>query len=81
MGAMFGGGGSPDISGQVNAQKEENARLKEQADQERRDLAEQAAGRIASRRRGGSRMLLADTRLNPEMGVEQTLGTNKGTGV
>ena len=81
MGAMFGGGGSPDISGQVNAQKEENARLKEQADQERRDLAEQAASRVAARRRGGSRMLLADTRLNPEMGVEQTLGSNKNMGV
>ena len=81
MGSMFGGGGSPDMSGQINAQKEENARLKQQAEDERRDLAEQAAGRVAARRRGGSRMLLADTRLTPEMGVEQTLGTNKGTGV
>lgn len=81
MGSMFGGGGSPDMSGQIKAQQEENARLKEQADEERRQLAEQAAGRVASRRRGGSRMLLADTRLNPEMGVEQTLGANKGMGV
>lgn len=81
MGSLFGGGGSPDMSGQINAQREENARLKEQADQEKRDLAEQAAARVASRRRGGSRMLLADTRLSPEMGVEQTLGSNKGTGV
>jgi len=79
MGSMFGGGGSPDMSGQINAQKEENARLKDQAEQERRDLAEQAAGRVASRRRGGSRMLLSDTRLTPEMGVEQTLGS-KGMG-
>ena len=81
MGSLFGGGGSPDMSGQINAQREENARLKEQADQEKRDLAEQAAARVAARRRGGSRMLLADTRLSPEMGVEQTLGSNKGTGV
>lgn len=81
MGSMFGGGGSPDMSGQINAQREENARLKEQAEQEKRDLAEQAASRVAARRRGGSRMLLADTRLSPEMGVEQTLGSNKGTGV
>lgn len=80
MGSLFGGGGSPDMSGQINAQKEENARLKQQADDERRDLAEQAASRIASRRRGGSRMLLADSRLNPEIGVEQTLGSN-GMGV
>ena len=81
MGSMFGGGGSPDMSGQINAQREENARLKEQAEQEKRDLAEQAASRVVSRRRGGSRMLLANTRLTPEMGGEQTLGSNKGTGV
>ena len=81
MGAMFGGGGSPDMSGQINAQREENARLKEQAEAEKRDLATQAAARVAARRRGGSRMLIADTRLSPEMGVEQTLGTNTGAGV
>jgi hypothetical protein len=80
MGGLFGGGGAPDMSGQIAAQREENERLKMQADEERRQLAEQAAGRVASRRRGGSRMLLADTRLNPETGVEQTLGSN-GMGV
>jgi hypothetical protein len=80
MGGLFGGSKGPDMSGQMAAQREENARLKQQADDERRELAEQAAGRVASRRRGGSRMLLADTRLNPEMGVEQTLGSN-GMGV
>lgn len=80
MGSLFGGGSSaPDMSGQIRAQQEENARLKDQAEQERRDLAEQAAGRVSARRRGGSRMLLSDTRLTPEMGVEQTLGA-KGTG-
>ena len=79
MGSMFGGGGAPDMSGQIAAQREENKRLKIQAEEERRQLAEQAAGRVASRRRGGSRMLLADTRLNPETGVEQTLGS-KGIG-
>jgi hypothetical protein len=81
MGGLIGGGSKgPDMSGQIRAQQEENARLKQQADDERRDLAEQAAGRVASRRRGGSRMLLADTRLNPETGVQQTLGSN-GMGV
>jgi hypothetical protein len=80
MGGLFGGGGGPDMSGQMEAQRAENARLKEQADEERRELAEQAAGRVAARRRGGSRMLLADTRLTPETGVEQTLGS-KGMGV
>lgn len=80
MGGLFGGGGAPDMSGQIAAQREENTRLKEQADEERRQLAEQAAGRVSARRRGGSRMLLADTRLTPETGVEQTLGANKGMG-
>lgn len=79
MGSMFGGGGGPDTSGQIAEQRAENARLKDQAEQEKRDLAEQAASRIAARRRGGSRMLLSDSRLTPEMGVEQTLGS-KGMG-
>ena len=79
MGGLFGGG-APDMSGQIAAQREENDRLKMQADEERRQLAEQAAGRVTARRRGGARMLLADTRLTPETGVEQTLGS-KGMGV
>ena len=81
MGGLFGGGGGPDMSGQMEAQRAENAALKQQAEDERRNLAEQAAGRVSARRRGGSRMLLADTRLTPETGVEQTLGTNRGMGI
>jgi len=81
MGGVFGGGGAPDTSGQIRAQQEENARLKAQAEEERRELAEQQAARTSARRRGGSRMLLSDTRLVPEQGiVEQTLGS-KGMGV
>jgi len=80
MGSMFGGGGGSDMSGQIAEQRAENARLKDQAEQERRDLAEQASARVTSRKRGGSRMLLSDTRLTPEVGVEQTLGS-KGMGV
>lgn len=80
MGGLFGGAKGPDTSVQIREQQAENARLKQQADDERRELAEQAASRAASRRRGGSRMLLADTRLNPEQGVQQTLGT-QGMGV
>ena len=63
----------------LRAQQEENARLKTQAEQEKRDLASQAASRISARRSGGARMLLSDTRLTPEAGVEQTLGS-KGMG-
>ena len=78
MGGMFGCGGAPDTSGQIREQQAENARLKQQAEDERRELAEQQAARTSARRRGGSRMLLSDTRLTPEQGiVEQTLGSNK----
>jgi hypothetical protein len=80
MGGLFGGGGAPDTSGQIREQQAENARLKQQAEDERRELAEQQAGRTAARRRGGARMLLSDMRLTPEQGVEQTLGS-KGMGV
>lgn len=77
MGGLFGGG-APDTSSQIREQQAENARLKQQAEDERRDLAEQQAARTSARRRGGSRMLLSDTRLTPEQGiVEQTLGSNK----
>lgn len=74
MGGMFGGGGAPDMSGQIREQQAENERLRKQAEEERRDLAEQQAGRMTARRRGGARMLLSDTRLTPEEGVKQTLG-------
>lgn len=78
MGGMFGGSKAPDTSGQIREQQAENARLRQQAEDERRELAEQQAGRTSARRRGGSRMLLSDTRLVPEQGiVEQTLGSNK----
>jgi septal ring factor EnvC (AmiA/AmiB activator) len=69
----------PDTSApmaQIDEQRKENERLREQATAEQRDLAEQAAARTRSRTRGGSRMLLSDTRLNPETGVMETLGSN-----
>jgi hypothetical protein len=60
---------------QIDEQKKENERLKMQAESEQKDLAAQQAARTRSRTRGGSRMLLSDTRLTPEMGIE-TLGSN-----
>lgn len=79
MSGLFGG--KPDNSAamaQIEEQRKENERLRTQAEAEQRDLAEQQAARTRTRTRGGSRMLLADTRLTPEMGVEQTLGGNTG---
>ena len=52
----------PDTSAQERAIEEtrkENARLKIQAEEERRELGEQAASKRMARLRGGSRMLLS----------------------
>jgi hypothetical protein len=58
---------------QIAMQREENERLRQQTEQERVDLAEQAAARRRARQRGGSRMLLSEARVAPEIGIE-TLG-------
>lgn len=78
MGGLFSKPDNSAAMAQIEEQRKENARLKEQATAEQRDLAEQAAGRARSRVRGGSRMLLSDTRLNPETGLMETLGGNTG---
>lgn len=77
MAGLFGG--SPDTSGAERAAAEtkaENERIRAQAEEEKRQLAEQNAARAKARLRGGSRMLLSDTRLTPETGI-QTLGSNE----
>jgi hypothetical protein len=76
MGGLFSKPDNSAAMAQIEEQRKENERLKEQAEEEKRDLAEQAAGRARSRTRGGARMLLSDTRLNPETGVMETLGSN-----
>ena len=57
----------------LEEQRKENARLAAQAEAERVDLAEQCAGKRRARLRGGSRMLLSEARVAPELGLE-TLG-------
>jgi hypothetical protein len=77
MGGLFGG--SPNTSGAERAAadtKAENEKIRAQAEEEKRQLAEQNAARTKARVRGGSRMLLSDTRLTPETGI-QTLGSNE----
>lgn len=76
MGGMFK---KPDTGPQERAieeQRKENERLKVQAEEERRELGEQAASRRQARQRGGSRMLLSSARLLPEQGI-QTLGSSE----
>ena len=80
MGGAFGGG-KPDTSAaeaQLAAQREETARMRKQAEEEKRDLAEQMASKRRATARGGKRMLLSDTRLNPEMGLDEEQNTLGG---
>jgi sRNA-binding protein len=76
MGGLVGGGdsGSKAARAQLEQSKAETERMRQQAEQEKRDLAEQMAGKRMARARGGNRMLLSESRLNPEEGIDETLG-------
>jgi dipeptidase len=78
MGGIVGGGGDKGATkaaqAQLEAQRQETERLRAQAEQEKRDLAEQMASKRMARARGGSRLLLSESRLNPEAGIDETLG-------
>jgi sRNA-binding protein len=66
----------PDTSAaerQLAESRAENERMRSEAEAERRDLAQQAESRRRARLRGGSRMLLSQARVAPEVGIE-TLG-------
>lgn len=82
MGGLVGG--KPDTSAaeeSLRMQREETARARKAAEEEKRDLEEQMASKQRARRTGGKRSLLFQSRLTPEAGVEdedsKTLGTNK----
>ena len=73
MGGAFGGG-KPDTSAaeeSLRLQREETARAKSAAEEEKRGLEEQLASKKRARLRGGKRMLLSESRLIPEMGIEE----------
>jgi septal ring factor EnvC (AmiA/AmiB activator) len=76
MGGLVGGqkADTSAIKQQMAQQQAETEKLRTQAEQEKRDLAEQMAAKRMARAKGGSRLLLADERLNPEGGVDETLG-------
>ena len=67
MGGVFGGGGG---GGQAPEPKPEPVVEKATKSQE------EAGARMRGAKRRG-RMLLSDTRLNPEMGMQETLGSNQ----
>jgi hypothetical protein len=71
MGGVFGGGGGG--GGQAPAPKPEP--VVEKATQSQ----EEAGARMRGAKRRG-RMLLSDTRLNPEMGMKETLGGGNSLG-
>jgi len=80
MGGVFGGG-KPDTSAaeaQLAAQRAETERMRQQAQDEKRDLQEQMAAKRRATGRGGKRMLLSDTRLNPEVGLDEEQNTLGG---
>jgi len=72
MSKLLGGGGDGGAGAALAQQQAETAKLRAQAEQEKRDLGEQMASKRLARARGGARMLLSEERLNPEEGV--TLG-------
>lgn len=75
MSGLFGD--RPDTGAQERAleeQRRENARLRMQAEEERRELGEKEEARRRARLRGGSRVLLSEARVAPETGLT-TLGT------
>jgi len=76
MGGLVGGqkADTSAARAQMEQQRIENEKLREQAQAEKRDMAQQEAARKMARTRGGNRMLLAENRLNPEAGVDETLG-------
>lgn len=77
MTSLVGGGdnsAAKAAQAQIEMQKQETEKLRTQAEQEKRDLAEQMAGKRMARARGGNRLLLAESRLNPEAGIDETLG-------
>lgn len=73
MSGLFGKTNNRAAEQQIEEQRKETARMQAEAEQERVDLAEQAAARRRARQRGGSRMLLSEARVAPESGIE-TLG-------
>ena len=73
MGGAFGGG-KPDTSAaeeSLRLQRAETERARKAAEEEKRNLAESMSATQRARRRGGKRMLLSESRLSPEMGLDE----------
>jgi hypothetical protein len=79
MGKLIGGGGGASAAAaqeQLKQSQAETEKLRQQTEEEKRTLSEQIASKRLARARGGSRLLLSESRLNPEEGLtpSDTLG-------
>lgn len=76
MSGIIGGGdsGAKQARAQLAQAQADTERMRKQAEDEKRELSEEMAGKRRARATGGSRMLLSESRLNPEEGVDETLG-------
>jgi len=79
MTSIIGGGGGAAAAAaqeQLKQSQADTEKMRVQAEQEKRDLSEQIASKRLARARGGSRLLLSESRLNPEEGLtpSTTLG-------
>lgn len=79
MGGIIGGGGGAAAAAaqeQLKQSQAETEKMRQQTEAEKRDLSEQIASKRLARARGGARMLLSESRLNPEEGITSstTLG-------
>ena len=83
MGKLIGGGGGASAAAaqeQLKQSQADTEKMRVQAEEEKRDLSEQIASKRLARARGGSRLLLSESRLNPEEGLtpSTTLGAQYG---
>jgi hypothetical protein len=76
MGGLFKKPDNRAAEQQLEMQRQENARVREEAQQERADILEAKTARRRAMQRGGSRMLLSAARVAPEMGI-QTFGATE----
>ncbi len=74
MGGLIGGGTpKPDTSAaeeSLRMQREQTEAATKRAQDEKREMAEGMSAKKRALARGGSRMLLSDTRLTPETGLD-----------
>lgn len=74
---VFGGGGSKEDGASAALQTQQNtilAKREDEANAESAKLQAQQMATLRARQRAGNRMLLSQSRLNPETGLSTTLG-------